>query len=57
MESDMSAEAHVKELQNKHAKLDSKIRAEQKSLASDPMAIAALKKQKLRLKEQITGLR
>lgn len=53
----MSAEAHVKELQNKHAKLDSKIRAEQKSLASDPMAIAALKKQKLRLKEQITGLR
>lgn len=53
----MSAEAHVKELQNKHAQLDMKIREEQKSPASDPIEIAALKKKKLRLKEQITGLR
>lgn len=52
----MSAAAHVRELENKHAKLDDKIRTESKHPAADPVAIAALKKQKLFLKDQINAL-
>lgn len=52
----MVAEAHVKELENKHAKLDMIIRQEMKSPSADPIEIAALKKRKLHLKDQITAL-
>lgn len=52
----MSAAAHVRELENKHAKLDTMIRSELKSPAADPIEIASLKKRKLLLKDQITAL-
>lgn len=52
----MAAEAHVKELENKHAKLDSIIKDQMKSPAADPIEIAALKKKKLLLKDQIAAL-
>ncbi|WP_371396916.1 YdcH family protein [Fretibacter rubidus] len=52
----MSAAAHVRELENKHAKLDDKIRTESKHPAADPAQIATLKKQKLMIKDQINAL-
>lgn len=52
----MSAAAHVKVLENKHAKLDDMIQSELKRPAADPIEIANLKKRKLLLKDQITAL-
>lgn len=49
----MGSVAHVKELVNKHTKLDVQIQSELKSPAADTLHIATLKKRKLRLKEQI----
>lgn len=53
----MAIEAHIRELSDKHAKLDLAIQNEMKSLASSDAQIAALKRQKLRLKEELEGLR
>ncbi|MBL1431800.1 MAG: DUF465 domain-containing protein [Robiginitomaculum sp.] len=53
----MSIQARIKELDNRHAKLETKITAEQKRPAFDTVYISALKKQKLALKEQLTGLK
>ncbi len=52
----MSLENHKNELSLKHRQLDARIRSRQKSPASDPMEITALKRQKLRLKEQLENL-
>ena len=49
----MGSVAHVKELENKHSKLDAQIQTELKSPAADTLHIATLKKRKLHLKEQI----
>ncbi len=49
----MGSVAHVKELVNKHTKLDIQIQSELKSPAADTLHIATLKKRKLLLKEQI----
>ncbi len=49
----MSLSSHMQELRNKHASLESKVQEAQKSPASDDLAITALKKQKLRIKEEI----
>lgn len=49
----MAAAAHVKELENKHAHLDDKIKRELKNPHPDTIRLATLKKQKLHLKEQI----
>ena len=49
----MAATAHLRELENKHAHLDKKIRAEQKSPCPDTTLLSTLKKQKLQIKEQI----
>lgn len=49
----MAMMAHVKELETKHAAIDSKIKAEQKTPLPDSLRIASLKKRKLFLKEQI----
>ncbi len=49
----MAAAAHLKELENKHAHLDGKIKQELKHPHPDTIRLATLKKQKLHLKEQI----
>lgn len=49
----MGSTAHVRELVNKHSKLEAQIQTELKSPAADTLHIATLKKRKLQLKEQI----
>jgi len=49
----MAVTAHLKELEIKHARLDQKIKAEQKSPFPDTTLLSTLKKQKLHIKEQI----
>ena len=45
--------SHVTALQSKHASLDEKLRAEMSRPSPDQSMIQSLKKQKLRLKEEI----
>ncbi|MGB0508343.1 MAG: YdcH family protein [Pikeienuella sp.] len=52
----MSVSSHLVELRRKHAVLEEKIEAEARSPGSDDLDIAALKKEKLRLKDEITKL-
>jgi len=52
----MSISAHLQELQRKHQHLTDTVEAEQRSPGSDDIAIADMKKQKLKLKEEITRL-
>ena len=52
----MSIENHINELSVKHRQLDEKIQVKQKSPAPDAIEIMALKRQKLRLKEQLANL-
>ena len=52
----MSVGAHVEELRRKHEFLSHKVEEEQRHPSSDDMRITELKKQKLRLKEEITRL-
>lgn len=49
----MAAAAHLKELENKHAHLDEKIKQEMKHPSSDTLRLSKLKKQKLQLKQKI----
>ncbi|MGJ8563906.1 MAG: YdcH family protein [Alphaproteobacteria bacterium] len=49
----MAAAAHLKELENKHASLESELKQELKHPQPDTLRLATLKKQKLHLKEQI----
>lgn len=53
----MAVEAHLTELTAKHRKLDDALSQEMKRPASDWQKVAELKKQKLRLKEEIERLR
>lgn len=53
----MAAEAHLLELQNKHAKLDGAIKKELKSPLPDTLRLSHLKRQKLQLKEQILAVK
>jgi hypothetical protein len=53
----MAIEAHIRELSDKHAKLDIAIQSEIRSLSSDDVQVAALKRQKLKLKEELEALR
>lgn len=48
--------AHVSALENKHAGLDARINEESQRPNPDMTILARLKKQKLRIKEAITGL-
>ena len=52
----MALSAHLKELNNKHAELDSKIETELKHPAPDTILLTELKKQKLHLKQRISEL-
>ena len=53
----MSLQGRIEELTKRHAKLDEKISEEQKRPASDDIRLQDLKRQKLRLKEEIGMLR
>jgi len=52
----MSLSSHVQELKKKHQSLSEIVEMAQRSPGVDDLHIADLKKQKLRLKEQITRL-
>lgn len=52
----MTISAHLAELQRKHEVLSRRVQDEQKSPGADSLDIVELKKQKLRLKEEITRL-
>ena len=47
--------SHVSALQKKHAGIDAQIREEESRPAPDTATIQALKKKKLRLKEEMTA--
>ena len=52
----MSVSAHLEELKRKHEALSEQVEQEQRAHGSSDLDVAELKKQKLRLKEEITRL-
>ena len=52
-EARMNLSAHLQELRKKHEALSRQVEQEQRSPAANTLKIAELKKQKLRLKEEI----
>ena len=52
----MTVSAHLQELRRKHQHLSVEVEREQRSPSSDDLRITQLKKQKLRLKEEIERL-
>jgi hypothetical protein len=52
----MTIASHLQELRRKHDTLSDMVEREQRSPGSDALKIAELKKQKLRLKEEMTRL-
>ena len=52
----MSLSSHLVELRRKHAVLEQQIAVEMRSPGSDDLHIAEMKREKLRLKDEITRL-
>jgi len=52
----MNLSSHLTELQKKHQNLSDQVEAAQKGPAKDDLQISALKREKLKLKEQIARL-
>ena len=52
----MSVTAHVEQLKKKHESLSEAVEAAQRAPSIDGLAVADLKKQKLKVKEEITRL-
>lgn len=52
----MSVSAHVEELKRKHGALSEQVEKEQRSPGASDLQIADLKRQKLKIKEEITRL-
>ena len=52
----MSLSSHLEELRKKHQTLSEKVEMAQRSLSSDDLQITELKKQKLKIKEEIHRL-
>lgn len=52
----MSLQGRISELSEKHRQLDQKIQSAEKRPAKDPLQLTELKRQKLRLKEQLQNL-
>ena len=50
----MTISSHLSELKRKHHALSQRVEDAQKSPSADDLAVVDLKKQKLRLKEEIT---
>ncbi len=53
----MAVESHIREIADKHRRLQELIEAEMAHSAWDEMRVAALKKEKLRLKDELERLR
>ncbi|MFN3911515.1 YdcH family protein [Hyphomonas sp.] len=53
----MSLDGRISELANKHRQLDEQISAEQKRPSRDDLTVKDLKRQKLRVKEQLRQLK
>ncbi|MAT35146.1 MAG: DUF465 domain-containing protein [Ponticaulis sp.] len=53
----MSLENHLQELSARHQKLDEALQEEQKRPSSDTLKMTRMKREKLRLKEEIKSLR
>ena len=53
----MAIEARIRELDARHRSLESQIEDEMSHLSSDDLRVRELKRQKLRLKEQVEALR
>jgi len=53
----MALHSHIEELSDKHRKLEEQIQAEMAHPVWDEVRVAALKKEKLRLKDEIERLR
>lgn len=53
----MALESRIRELDSRHRDLDATIQHETRSPAADATRIAALKRQKLRIKEELEQLR
>ena len=53
----MAVESHIREVADKHRRLQEQIEAEMAHSGWDEMRIAALKKEKLRLKDELERLR
>jgi hypothetical protein len=53
----MAVESHIREIADKHQKLQELIEAEMAHSGWDEMRVAALKKEKLRLKDELERLR
>jgi hypothetical protein len=52
----MTIASHLEELRRRHENLSSLVECEQRSPGADDLKIVELKRQKLRLKEEITRL-
>jgi len=52
----MSLSSHLTELRKKHQTLSDKVEAEQRSPGSDDIQVSMLKKEKLKIKEEIFRL-
>lgn len=52
----MTLASHLQELRRKHQALSDRVEEAQRTPGTDPLRIAELKKQKLRLKEEIRRL-
>jgi hypothetical protein len=52
----MTTEGHIAALERRHRELDRQIEAEIQSLPYDNLAIAALKRKKLEVKDELTKL-
>ena len=52
----MTISSHLSELKRKHEALSEKVEAAQRSPGTDDLSISELKKQKLRLKEEMVRL-
>jgi hypothetical protein len=53
----LALESHIRELSEKHNRLDVQIQNEVKSLASEDTQIKILKRKKLKLKEELEALK
>lgn len=53
----MAAEARIRELDARHEELETRIEQELKHPSADTLQVVALKRQKLRIKEEIEQLR
>ena len=53
----MAVESHIREVADKHQKLQELIEAEMTHMSWDETRVAALKKEKLRLKDELERLR